>query len=90
MSAMTLEPTRQLPEAELSDLLAGSAELVLAICSERARLQERLAALSVGRHELECAVARAREAVARGRRSEQEIERLEAVMASLRRELTVR
>lgn len=74
-------------EREFGDLLADSAVLSHTLIEMRGRLSERLTRLDGLGHDLEGAVARAREAMARGRACDSEVERLRAVHRRMRQEL---
>ncbi len=72
---------------ELAELLDGCGELAMSVCAERARLLRRLEMLFAKTGELERGVRSVREAAARHRSPEREMERLRDLQASLRSEL---
>ncbi len=85
--------TIELTEAratEFAELLTECAELSLTLTAKRSRLEERLATLTALTEDLECAVVRAREAVARGEDFDDELVELRRLQGALRRELPVR
>ena len=74
-------------QAELADLLDECGTLALSVSAERRRLVRRLEALFARTGELERGVARVREAAARHRSPEAEMEHLRAVQQALRQDL---
>lgn len=75
-------------QAELAELLDESGTLAMSVSAERQRLLRRLETLFARTGELEHAVRRVREAAARHRAPDAEMERLRSVQSSLRRELS--
>ncbi len=75
---------------EFAELLTECAELSLTLTAKRGRLEERLGTLESLTEDLECGVARAREAVARGEDFDEELMDLRRLQRALRQELPVR
>ncbi|HEX8104181.1 MAG TPA: hypothetical protein VF533_16300 [Solirubrobacteraceae bacterium] len=74
-------------QQELAELLDDCGELAMWVCAERQRLLRRLETLFACTGDLERGVRQVREAAARHRSPEPEIERLRGVQATLRAEL---
>ncbi len=74
-------------QAELDELLDHCGALTMSVAAERQRLLRRLETLFARTGELEHAVRRVREAAARHRSPEREMEYLRGVQAALRSEL---
>jgi len=84
---MTHTLTAPDPAVEFAELLTECAELSLTLARKRRQAEERHHGLCELTEDLEGAVARAREAVARGRAFAPELDDLRRLQARLRREL---
>ena len=89
MSVAIMEIT-EARATEFAELLTECAELSLTLTAKRSRLEQRLGTLEDLTEDLELAVARAREAVARGEDFDDELSDLRRLQGALRRELPAR